>query len=123
MSFKNKARLALNALHFPFVKAIHGKQMDGKTIVLDFSRMDGCTLKDCTVVFFGVGGFHADRCEFNNCQFVFEGPAASSLQLLTLVMRACPETAEKTFPFMRDQIIDSLQKELIEKSKSVGISS
>lgn len=100
MGIKNKAMLVINALHYPFKKWALAKEVTGKTVVLDFNHMKDCKLRDCDIVYFGLGSCSLIGCDIQQCRFVFEGPAKNTHEFMSVIFKADPSVCAGSFPFM-----------------------
>ena len=112
MGIKTKLQLALNAMHFPFKRWTSNKEITGKTVVLDFNHLKDCKLRDCNIVFFGLGSSSLIGCDVQKCKFIFEGPAAYSVAFMTAVFKLDPAVGFGTFPFMEAQICEILGQQI-----------
>ncbi|MGF6667401.1 hypothetical protein [Pseudomonas monsensis] len=113
MSIKNKLKLVLNASHFPFKKWTHNRDITGKTVVLDFRHLKDCKLRDCKIVFFGLGSCSLIGVDIQKCQFEFEGPAAAAVKFMKGIFEKDPGVGFGTFPFMKTQACEILGRELV----------
>ena len=94
MKIKHLMMMLWNRAHFPVGKKSKGVTITGKTILLDFNTLESCDLVDCKLVYLGIGPVTLRSNNINGCIFVFDGPAASTVQFLN----ALPEIVRLTFP-------------------------
>ena len=58
---------------------------EDQDVVLDFHEFDHCTFKNCKVAIHGTGPCSLVSCDFDGCTFGFAGPAANTLQIMTML--------------------------------------
>ena len=88
---------------------VSAKTFENEEIRLDGREYDGCTFRNCTIVY-GGGNTAIHGNKFHNCKFRFDGSAARTLQFLANFgreggeMRALVATlVSGTFPYLFDQ--------------------
>jgi hypothetical protein len=62
---------------------IAGYEFSNEDAYLDFQRFENCSFTDCKIIIHGSGPFDLENNNFVRCKFVFSGPAANTLQILT----------------------------------------
>ena len=74
----------------------------GVRVELDFNRYEKCVFQACQIVYRGYSDPDFYECRFENCDYTFEGPAASMIAFLKS-MHGSPaqEVAEKVIEHIR----------------------
>lgn len=62
--------------------------IEGKTLYLDGATMHNCKISNCKLVFSGYQNYSLSECHFEECSWVFNGPASATLQFLRSMHRA-----------------------------------
>lgn len=74
-------------------------------IILDYNEFDHCVFTTCTLVYRATGAVQLVNCAFDNCQWVFEGPAADAIQFMQAIYAGAGpggrELMEATFEKIR----------------------
>lgn len=78
------------------------KKVTGEKVRLDGGSFDGISFRGCTFLF-GGAPFSLINCDMSDCKWVFDGQAASTLQVLTMLYHNAGgrELVEKTFDSIR----------------------
>lgn len=64
---------------------IHEHEFENQEVVLDFHEFDHCTFKNCRMKVYGYGAFTLKNNTISDCKWEFAGPAASTVQVMTLL--------------------------------------
>lgn len=54
-------------------------------VILDFHDYEACKFDHCRFVVLGYGPFALNQCEVVDCEFTFAGPAASTIQTMSMI--------------------------------------
>ena len=83
-----------------------------QTIVLDFNDFQGCTFRECELVVHALGPIGLSSCAFEGSQFVFAGPAATTVRFMAGLYHGGGEggrdLVERTFDAIRHDRSDRL---------------
>jgi hypothetical protein len=58
---------------------------ENQEVVLDFHEFDHCVFTKCKMKVFGYGPFTLANSEITDCRWEFAGPAASTIQVMTML--------------------------------------
>ncbi len=79
---------------------IVGATIEDQRVVLDFHHFRGCTFRRCKIVYHGFGPVGLVESGFEDCEWGFDGPAASTINFMTEMYRmggGVADLIEKTF--------------------------
>ena len=69
------------------VEAVQGRTFTGDVIELGYVRFEDCTFRECRFVYRGDPAVDFVRCIFQQCDWIFDGPAEHTLVFLSKVYR------------------------------------
>lgn len=82
---------------------VRGREFSGERVVLDGKHFEDCSFDTCQLVYRGGTPPNFVRCDFAAPQFVFQGAAQSTVQLMSAIYNGIDERIiEKTFDEIRD---------------------
>jgi len=61
-----------------------GRTLKQQTFKLEECWFVNCVLREC-VIFYSGGAYELENATFENCQWKFQGPAAATVQLMTMI--------------------------------------
>ena len=70
-------------------------------VPLDGQRFEDCTFDDCDIVYAATGPVMLEGSTFNNCRYLFEGPAAETVKFMKALYPIAPSLIEHTFENIR----------------------
>lgn len=83
------------------MNTISGSNFRNTRVQLDNINYVNCSFDGCAVVYSGGGPIGLNSCNFTNCRWEFDGPAANTLKFLTLMYKVQPELIESVFESVR----------------------
>lgn len=60
----------------------NGKKFNKESVNLNGNEFDHCTFNNCKLIFNGVGSVTLTNNSFNDCAWIFEGPAADTVAFM-----------------------------------------
>lgn len=78
----------------------------GEDIVLDFHTYERCRFERCRVTYLGYGAYNFNGCEFDECEWGFQGPSLNTLRFLSAVYRSGSPDARA----LVDQTLEGVQR-------------
>ena len=66
---------------------LDSSQFENQQVRLDGNEYNNCVFNSCTILYSGMGTVHLYECDFNNCKWQFDGPAANTINFLAGVYR------------------------------------
>lgn len=87
-------------------------------ITLDNMHYEKCKFNNCTIEFSGIGKLGLIDCDFNNCEWVFVGPAQNTLAFLGTMYHSFGDFGEKMIEATFQNIKNKKQNDKLEKPEN-----